>query len=394
MVDTPMNMFSRRVLDLASRLRSGRLAITLPGGPSHTFEGAEAGPSAEIEIFRPDVGRKLLFGGDLGLAEAYMDGDWDTPDLAAFLELGARNADALGASLTGSLPYRLVQRAIHALRPNSRRGSRRNIAAHYDLGNEFYACWLDPTMTYSSAIFASPDQPLEAAQENKYAHIAATAQIRPGMDVLEIGCGWGGFAEHAGANGCFVRAITISDAQLEFARERIGRAGLDQRVTVEHRDYRHVEGTFDAIVSIEMIEAVGERYWPSYFGRVAESLRPGGTAAIQAIVMADQFWDGYRRSVDFIQRYVFPGGMLPSRSSIAEHARAAGLTVTGDTGYGIHYARTLAIWNQRFQRAWPALTAMGFDERFRRLWTYYLAYCEAGFRTGRIDVRQVALRRT
>lgn len=394
MVDTPINMFSRRVLDLASRLRSGRLAITLPGGPSHTFEGTEAGPSAEIEIFRPDVGRKLLFGGDLGLAEAYMDGDWDTPDLAAFLELGARNADALGASLTGSLPYRLVQRAIHALRPNSRRGSRRNIAAHYDLGNEFYARWLDPTMTYSSAIFASPDQPLEAAQENKYAHIAATAHIRPGMDVLEIGCGWGGFAVHAGANGCFVRAITISDAQLEFARERIGRAGLDQRVTVEHRDYRHVEGTFDAIVSIEMIEAVGERYWPSYFGRVAESLRPGGTAAIQAIVMADQFWDGYRRSVDFIQRYVFPGGMLPSRSSIAEHARAAGLTVTGDTGYGIHYARTLAIWNQRFQRAWPALTAMGFDERFRRLWTYYLAYCEAGFRTGRIDVRQVALRRT
>jgi cyclopropane-fatty-acyl-phospholipid synthase len=323
-----------------------------------------------------------------------MAGKFDTPDLAAVLEYFTQNFESAGKLAVGDRLTHFISTVRHAFRANTRKGSRRNILAHYDLGNAFYERWLDPSMTYSSALFRNPDQSLEDAQQEKYRAIATRLDLKPGMKVLEIGSGWGGFAEVAARDfGAEVTSITISDAQHDYARKRIARGGLSEKVDIKMCDYRDVRGQFDAVASIEMFEAVGEKYWPQYFGKVAETLKPGGKAALQIITIDEQEFENYRARPDFIQRYIFPGGMLPSIERIARESSRAGLGCEVAQLFGSSYARTLADWQTRFEREWEAIRTQGFDERFRRLWLYYLGYCQAGFRSGRIDVGHFVLTR-
>jgi len=381
------------ILRLTERLQRGSLEIVLPDGEHRLFTGAEAGPHGVLRLNNGRVTRRYLTAGSVGFAEGYIEGDWDTPDLATLLAVLSLNEEAWGNGYFGGLWHRLVRRLQHALHPNTRRGSRRNIYAHYDLGNEFFAAWLDPTMTYSSALFADEAHDLEAAQQAKYRTLAERIAVGPGQRLLEIGSGWGGFAVTAAKEfGARVTSITVSRAQAEYARARVFREGLAEQVEILLQDYRDVKGRFDRIASIEMFEAVGERFWPTYFATLRERLLPDGAAGLQLIIIADRYFDAYRRNVDFIQAYIFPGGMLPSPAALDRQAAQAGLARTSELGFGLSYARTLAIWNERFQAAWPKVRELGFDERFRRIWTYYLAYCEAGFRTGAIDVVQTVLR--
>ncbi len=382
------------LLGVARQLRVGRLTIVLPDGSRHEHAGAMPGPAGELVLHRPRVVRRFLAGGANGFADSYLDGDWDSPDLAALLRVLALNEQSFAEHYYGKAWVRALARVAHLLRPNTRKGSRKNIHAHYDLGNQFYARWLDPSMTYSSAVYERPDATLEEAQLTKLRRLAEMTGVRPDAHVLEIGCGWGSFAELAAKEfGAKVTGLTISDAQAEFARRRIFEAGLAERVKIEIRDYRDVEGRFDAVTSIEMFEAVGERFWPTYFGKLREVLVDGGRAALQIITIHERNWDNYRTSADFIQRYVFPGGMLPTKTALDRLSRAAGLTRVAMSEHAVAYADTLAEWNRRFQKAWPDLAPMGFDTRFKRIWEFYLAYCEAGFRTDNIDVVQVAYAR-
>ena len=379
---------------LRQRLRQGRLTLTLPSGRTHVLEGSAAGPQAAMHVRRARMVRRLLTGGAVGLGESYMDGDWDSPDLTALLELADLNDRARGQTLDGHPLARLLLRLWHHRRDNSRRGSRRNIAAHYDLGNAFYAPWLDAGMTYSAALFATPDDSLEAAQTRKYRALADDIGLRPGMSVLEIGCGWGGFAEIAARDyGAQVVGLTLSREQHDWANRRLKQAGLAETVDIRLQDYRDVQGQFDRIVSIEMIEAVGERWWPTYFSTLRERLKSGGKAGLQAITIADDRFADYRAGCDFIQRHVFPGGMLPSPAALRRQAEMAGLGLTTTRCFGADYDRTLALWHQAFQEAWPSLQPLGFDTRFKRLWEFYMAYCRAGFRTDAIDVRHLVLER-
>ena len=380
-------------LNLAGRLHCGCLEIRLPDGTTRQFRGPEAGPHAAIQLHNGRIARRFLTGGAVGFAEAYIDGDWDTPDLAALLQLLSVNEHAWGQSYFGAIWQRWLRRAQHLLRSNTRRGSRRNIHAHYDLGNAFFAAWLDPSMTYSAALFAPGTQDLEQAQLAKYRALAERIAVVPGQRLLEIGSGWGGFAITAAKEyGATVTSITVSKAQAEHARARVFEEGLADRVEIRLQDYRDVKGRFDRIASIEMFEAVGERFWPSFFQSLRERLVPGGRAGLQLITIADQYFDDYRRNADFIQTYIFPGGMLPSPAALEQQTRRAGLVSEATHSFGDCYARTLQLWNERFQDAWPRVRELGFDERFRRIWTYYLAYCEAGFRTRSIDVVQTILR--
>ncbi len=375
-------------------LACGSVTLVLPDGSRRRFSGPAPGPHAELHVLHPRAVRRLLGGGSTGFAEAYMAGEVDSPDLAGFLRVAALNFEAWEDWLEGHASYRMMKRLWHRMRPNSRRGAKRNISSHYDLGNAFYAAWLDESMTYSAGVFEHDAMSLSEAQRAKYRRIAEAAELSPDHHLLEIGCGWGGFAEFAAKEvGARVTAVTISEEQFAFARQRIHAAGLGEKVEIRRQDYRDIPERFDRIASIEMFEAVGEKYWPAYFGKLRDSLKPGGRAALQVITIADRFFDRYRRSADFIQRYIFPGGMLPSPTALKREVQAAGLRWLADAGYGEHYARTLADWHVRFDTAWPQLTGQGFDPRFRRMWKYYLAYCEAGFATGRIDVKQLALAR-
>ena len=365
----------------------GRLALHLPDGTWHHF-GPGGAREASLEVKRWRFFRRVLVDGDLGFAEAYVEGDCESPDLAALIALLAENEAALGTMAKANILHHLSLKLLHGLRRNSRAGSRRNIHAHYDLGNRFYSLWLDPTMSYSSALYAGEARSLEAAQTAKYERVLAQLGARQGESILEIGCGWGGFAEVAARRGLRVTAITISREQLAYARERLERAGLADRVELQFRDYRDITGQYDHIVSIEMVEAVGERYWPDYFAALKRHLAPGGSALVQAIVIADPYFEGYRRRPDFIQRHIFPGGMLLSPQRIAEQCRKAGLRIAELYGFGMDYAHTLEAWLRRFDAAAADVGRLGFDERFRRMWRYYLAYCAAGFATGRTDVLQ------
>jgi cyclopropane-fatty-acyl-phospholipid synthase len=385
----------RLALELAGLIRAGELRLVLPDGSVHRVCGRRPGPSAEVRLASPRAIRRFATGGSLGWAEAYLDGDWSTPDLRAVMMLAAANEAEWNAVLRGRPLIRWLSRLAHAFRPNTRRGARRNIAAHYDLGNDFYAAWLDATMTYSSAEFASPDETLEQAQRRKVRNLLDTLGLAPGARLLEIGCGWGHLAETAARErGVQVVALTLSRAQAEAARARIAAAGLADRVEVRIQDYRDVSETFDAVAAVEMFEAVGEAYWPAFFRAVRDRLRAGGRAALQIITIADRFFADYRRGADFIQRYVFPGGMLPSPSRLREEVARAGLRWEAETWFGASYAETLRRWNESFQAAWPDLGASGrYDARFKRLWEYYLAYCETGFRAGWTDVGRIVLAR-
>ncbi|MCE7997971.1 MAG: class I SAM-dependent methyltransferase [Rhodobiaceae bacterium] len=386
---------ARSVLKAASSLGYGQLTVRLPDGRELVFRGEKEGTVANISITSYKFAWPIALNGSIGAAEAFLAGHWESDDIVAVLELFAENRSVFTGALNGlSLPL-LIERAGHLLRRNSKSGSKKNIHYHYDLGNNFYKRWLDPTMTYSSARFQQPDEDLSSAQNNKYRSLAESMELGPDHSVLEIGCGWGGFAEYAASEiGCNVTALTISKEQLDFARKRIFEKGLTEKVEVRYQDYRDVTEKFDRIASIEMFEAVGEQYWPAYFAKVREALKPGGQAGLQIITIDDNSFETYRRSVDFIQRYIFPGGMLPSPSALKEQVTAAGLSWKASTEFGLDYAETLARWRDRFLAAWPEISELGFDERFRRMWEYYLAYCEAGFRSGNVDVTQLTLSRS
>jgi len=335
---------------------------------------------------------RLSYGGYMGLGEGYLAGDWATPSLRTVFQFGIANQDSLKKSLSGKAPARALRKVLKFVRRNSRSGSRRNIAYHYDLGNEFYRLWLDPTMTYSSGLYDVPDATLEDAQIAKYRRIVERLDIQPHHRVLEIGCGWGGFAEFAAREtGAEVTAITISEQQHGYAVERMARAGLQDKVDIRLLDYRELTEQYDRVVSIEMLEAVGEAYWPDYFRIIQQSLTEDGQAMIQVITVPDARFDGYRRKSDFIQRHIFPGGMLLSPGEMNRQSGSAGLTVDEAFYFGGSYGETLDRWHDRFIECWPKIEAQGFDDRFRRLWSYYLNYTAAGFHGGTIDVGQFLL---
>lgn len=370
----------------------GALDLELPDGRVLRLDAGDGGPQGRLVVrdFR-FIGR-ILRTGAIGFGEGYMAGEWDTPDLSKALEVLALNYAQFEGVSFGN-PFGTALNLIgHALRGNSRHGSKRNIHAHYDLGNAFYSRWLDSSMTYSSARFVAPNAALPDAQRHKYQTLAESMNLRADHHVLEIGCGWGGFAEFAAREiGARVTAITISEAQYGFAKRRMFEQGLNERADIRLMDYRDIEGQFDRIASIEMFEAVGERYWPTYFDKVKSSLRPGGQAGLQVITIRDELFDHYRRTPDFIQKYIFPGGMLPSEARLRTAVERAGLAWGQISRFGGCYADTLALWGQRFEAAWEEIRSLGFDERFRKLWRFYLSYCEAGFRTERTDVVQLSL---
>ncbi len=384
-----MPLAARLTLDHLQRLDQGVLHVELPDGSSRIHGRGER--SASMQIHDWAVFERVLRHGDIGFAEAYIDGQWHTPDLTALLTLLAANRAALDAPLYGSWLGRMAHRIAHLLRANTRTGSKRNIAAHYDLGNDFYALWLDPGMTYSSALFNDGADSLEEAQEAKYRRIIGALELAPGSRLLEIGCGRGGLAERCAAAGHHVTGVSLSRRQLDYATARLSHAGLTDHAQFEFRDYRDIRGQYDAVASIEMIEAVGERWWPAYFRKLASVLPQGGRAVVQSILIDDTLFERYRRGSDFIQQYVFPGGMLPTGRRFTELASRAGLTVADDYRFGEDYSRTLALWRERFDAQSDAIRALGFDERFMRIWLFYLAYCEAGFNSRSTDVAQFTL---
>lgn len=389
---------SQVVLKLLSRLPQGRLDIHLPDGSTHHL-GTESHPlRAQLMVKDWRVFARVLSAGDIGFAEGYIEGQWSTPDLAALLNLMIANREALEGVVYGSWWGALLYRLRHALRRNSRAGSQKNIHAHYDLGNDFYRLWLDPTMSYSSAWFeGNKSGDLVQAQWAKVDRALQEAGVQAGSRVLEVGCGWGGVAERAAQKGAHLVGVTLSKEQLVWAQNRVEKAGLAAQCDLRYQDYRdlpaqYAQDPFDAIVSIEMFEAVGQSYWPGYFDMVKQCLKPGGSACIQTITIRDDLFERYAKSTDFIQQYIFPGGLLPSVSQFKHHAAKAGLVVTNQLAFGGDYAETLRRWRADFLSQDRVVRQQGFDTRFMRTWEFYLAYCEAAFDQGNTDVLQLTLR--
>ncbi len=382
------------VFDSIRRIRRGRLDFRLPDGRTFRAEGKAAGPAVLVEVHNPDIFARLIREGDLGFSEAYLEGWWSTPDLLAFMDLVHIGNDAMYDSFPGMGLVRTFERLRFWLQSNSRQQARKNISYHYDLGNDFYGLWLDDTMTYSSALFKTGQESLEKAQEQKYASMVDLMGAKPGDHVLEIGCGWGGFAEYAAAQrGLRVTCLTISAEQHKYTVDRMARLGLSDRVDVKLQDYRDETGVYDGVASIEMFEAVGEKYWPTYFNAVLNRLRPGKNATLQIITVADHRFETYRKSVDFIQKYIFPGGMLPSPAVLRREIERAGLKVLGSTEFGQSYSQTLRRWHEMFNAHWADVAPMGFDDRFRRMWNYYLTSCAGAFEGGNCDVTQITIAR-
>ena len=382
------------VFEVANTLENGRLEFTLPDGRLFRAEGTGPGPVARIDIHNLDLFGRLIREGDLGFCEAYLDGWWTTPDLQAVMDLVHWDNDGVYDGFQGQKIVRAFERMRHWLRSNSRGQARKNIAHHYDLGNEFYKLWLDETMTYSSALFVTGQESLERAQTLKYASMVDQMGAKPGDHVLEIGCGWGGFAEYAATErGLQVTGLTISQAQYDYAVARMAKAGLADRVTIKMLDYRDERGTYDGIASIEMFEAVGEKYWPVYFEQLRARLRPGGNATLQIITVQEKRYETYRKGVDFIQKYIFPGGMLPSKTVLRAEVERAGLRVLGSVEFGQSYSQTLRRWRETFNGRWGEVQSLGFDERFQRMWDFYLTSCAGAFRGGNCDVTQITVTR-
>ena len=382
------------VFDIASRLERGSLDFRLPDGRVFRVQGAKPGPVVEVSVRDPDVFARLVRDGDLGFCEAYVDGGWTTPDLQGFMDLMQIGNAAVFDAFPGFALVRAYERLRFWLQSNTRRGAKKNIAFHYDLGNDFYKLWLDDSMTYSSALFRTGQESLEKAQEQKYAALVDELGAKPGDHVLEIGCGWGGFAEYAAAKrGLRVTGLTISQAQHDYAVARMQRAGLGDRVQIKLQDYRDETGVYDGIASIEMFEAVGEKYWGTYFNTVLNRLRPGAKATLQIITVQDARFEVYRKSVDFIQKYIFPGGMLPSPSVLRQQVEQAGLRVLGSVEFGKSYSQTLRRWHDDFNARWGDVKTLGFDDRFRRMWNFYLTSCASAFEGGNCDVTQITIAR-
>jgi cyclopropane-fatty-acyl-phospholipid synthase len=381
----------RLALEVMRRIRIGRLNLVLPDGTRRVV-GTSGGPEGELHLHDSAAAWRMILNGEIGAGESYMDGQWSSPDLPALLKLAALNRDALGLNRWMQLPLRLPHLRAHRSRRNTLRQSRANIRAHYDLGNDFYRLFLDETLTYSSAVFETPDQSLADAQRNKYRVIAERAGLEPGMHVLEIGSGWGGFALYAaGELGCRVTSITLSKAQHELAGQRLRDAGLADRASVELRDYREVSGTYDAIVSIEMLEAVGAEFFSTFFEACDRALTAGGRVSLQTITLPDVGYEPQRRGVNWIQTYIFPGGLLPSLAAIERSLHRTRLLITGTQDIALSYVRTLAAWRANFLAHREQVMALGLDERFIRMWEYYLAQSEAGFATGLLQDQQVIL---
>ena len=385
-------LIARIIASIGARLLprdvAGGITLTLPSGKRHRLGYDRTGITCDLHLrnFRPVW--SAMRRGAVGFAESYMAGDIDSSDITAVMRFYIQNRDALDKAASPVFSKSITDRIFHLMRANTRAGSKRNISAHYDLGNDFYTLWLDPTMSYSSALFEGGTASLEAAQVAKYDLVLDALALEARGRILEIGCGWGGFAEVAAARGHHVTGLTISREQLDYARQRLG-----DKAEIRFQDYRDTTECFDAIASIEMIEAVGEANWPTYFGVLRDRLKPGGAAAVQAITIDEALYPDYRAKADFIQRYIFPGGMLPTREILAQQAKRAGLQFETVKLFGRDYARTLAMWRERFEAAWASVSALGFDEAFRRRWRYYLCYCEAGFSEGAIDVGVYRFRR-
>ena len=383
-----------RVFDLVGKLNSGRVDFILPDGRRFRAEGLKPGPVAEVTINNPDVFARLVREGDLGFCDAYLDGWWTTPDLQAFMDFIHADNDDMYDGFPGMALVRAWEKARFWFQSNTKRQALKNISYHYDLGNDFYSLWLDDTMTYSSALFNTSQESLEKAQIAKYASMVDQMGVKPGDHVLEIGCGWGGFAEYAAKErGLKVTGLTISKEQLDYANKRIKSKGLSDKVNLKLQDYRDETGVYDGVASIEMFEAVGEKYWPVYFDKIKQCLKPGKQATLQIITIQDARWDVYRKSVDFIQKYIFPGGMLPSPSVLRKEVHRAGLSVQHSIEFGKSYSQTLRRWFEVFNNKWDNISAMGFDDRFRRMWNFYLTSCAATFESGNCDVTQITLQK-
>ena len=383
-----------RVFDLVGKLNSGRVDFILPDGRRFRAEGSKPGPVAEVTINNPDVFARLVREGDLGFCDAYLDGWWTTPDLQAFMDFIHADNDDMYDGFPGMALVRAWEKARFWFQSNTKRQALKNISYHYDLGNDFYSLWLDDTMTYSSALFNTSQESLEKAQIAKYASMVDQMGVKPGDHVLEIGCGWGGFAEYAAKErGLKVTGLTISKEQLEYAQKRIKSKGLSDKVNLKLQDYRDETGVYDGVASIEMFEAVGEKYWPVYFDKIKQCLKPGKQATLQIITIQDARWEVYRKSVDFIQKYIFPGGMLPSPSVLRKEVHKAGLSVQHSIEFGKSYSQTLRRWFEVFNNKWDNISAMGFDDRFRRMWNFYLTSCAATFESGNCDVTQITLQK-
>jgi len=385
----------RTVLQLLRQIRHGSLTLHLPDGSVQRF-GESASPHATLHLHNWNAFTGALKSGDIGFAESYIDGDWTTPDLTTLLRVLVQNRAEVDRVIFGSWLGRLVYRIKHLLKRNTRSNSKKNIHAHYDLGNDFYALWLDPTMNYSSALFDGDlTQSLSQAQSAKVRRALQQLDLQPGSRILEIGCGWGALAEMATLeNQAHVTGVTLSTEQLDFARARMQRQNLARQTDLRLQDYRDIDdGPYDAVCSIEMIEAVGQEFWPTYFSTVTCMLKPGGKACIQSIVIADHLFERYLESTDFIQQYIFPGGCLPSPSEFQAQARAAGLVVVNAHAFGHDYAQTLKRWREAFLAKGEQVLAQGFDQRFMRIWEFYLCYCEAAFMEDNIDVLQYTLQK-
>jgi len=387
---------ARTVLKLLQRLKHGTLTVQLPDGSVQRF-GHGDGPAASLHLHNWKVCSAALKSGDIGFAEGFIAGDWSTPALTDLLRLFVANRREVDSVIYGSWLGRLFYRLNHLLNRNTKGGSQKNIHAHYDLGNAFYELWLDDTMNYSSAVFESPDQSMRLAQQAKVRRALRMVDLQPGQRVLEIGCGWGALAEMATTEfGASLVGVTLSTEQLAWAQQRMARLGMQERAELRLQDYRDIartEAPFDAVCSIEMIEAVGREFWPTYFQTVAAMLKPGGRACIQSIVIADEFFERYLDSTDFIQQYIFPGGCLPSPQAFREQARLAGLTVVDEFCFGQDYAQTLRLWREDFLRQEPQVLKLGFDRKFMRIWEFYLAYCEAAFAERNTNVVQYTLQK-
>lgn len=382
---------ARFIIKMLARLQHGALHLELPDGKSAHF-GDDSYP-VTLRLHNWSLFDAVLKSGDIGFAETYIDGSWTTDNLTGLIMLFIRNREAVESLIYGKWWGNLLYRVRHLFNRNSRSGSRKNIHAHYDIGNNFYQLWLDPSMTYSSALFSNGSQDtMQQGQLAKYRRILQQLNVAAGERILEIGCGWGGFAEVATKEGgAHVSGITLSTEQLEYAQQRMHDQGVASLADLKLMDYRDLNEKFDAIASIEMFEAVGEAYWPTYFECVARNLNSGGRACIQTIVIADELFERYRTGTDFIQQYIFPGGMLPSPSVFRAQAEKQGLRVKEEISFGLDYARTLAEWRDGFKQKLNEINQLGFDEKFQRTWEFYFGYCEAGFRADSISVMQFTL---
>ena len=395
-IDNQQNLprYFSKVFDLVGKLNSGRVDFVLPDGRRFRAEGKCPGPVAEITINNPEVFARLIREGDLGFSDAYLDEWWTTPDLQTFMDFIHADNDDMYDGFSGIAIVRAWEKVRFWFQSNSKRQALKNISHHYDLGNDFYSLWLDDTMTYSSALFNTGQESLENAQIAKYASMIDQMGVKPGDHVLEIGCGWGGFAEYAAKErGLKVTGLTISKEQLLYAQKRIKNKGLEDKVDLKLQDYRDEKGVYDGVASIEMFEAVGEKYWPIYFETIKHCLKPGRQATLQIITVHDARWDVYRKSVDFIQKYIFPGGMLPSPTVLRQEVTKAGLRVQHSIEFGKSYSQTLRRWFDVFNDQWDTINDMGFDDRFRRMWNFYLTSCAATFESGNCDVTQITLQK-